>query len=44
MKAQHAILRFAKYKGSTTSWIEAHNEQTKEICVSDLNINMEQSQ
>ena len=31
MKAQHAILRFAKYKGPTISRIEAHNERTKEF-------------
>ena len=31
MKAQHAILRFAKYKGPTISRIEAHNERTKVI-------------
>ena len=31
MKAQYAILRFAKYKGSEISNIEAHNERTKEI-------------
>ena len=30
MKAQYAILRFAKYKGPTVSRIEAHNERTKE--------------
>ena len=30
MKAQYAILRFAKYKGPEISNIEAHNERTKE--------------
>ena len=35
MKAQHAILRFAKYKGPTVSRIEAHNERTKETYASN---------
>ena len=30
MKPQHAILRFAKYKGPEIANIEAHNERTKE--------------
>ena len=30
MKAQYAILRFAKYKGPEIGHIEAHNERTKE--------------
>ena len=30
MKPQHAILRFAKYKGPEITDIEAHNERTKE--------------
>lgn len=29
MKAQYAILRFAKYKGPEIGHIEAHNERTK---------------
>ena len=28
IKPQHAILRFAKYKGPEVSRIEAHNERT----------------
>ena len=38
MKAQHAILRFAKYKGPTISRIEAHNERTKEFYASNPDI------
>ena len=38
MKAQHAILRFAKYKGPTVSRIEAHNERTKESYASNPDI------
>ena len=38
MKAQHAILRFAKYKGPTVSRIEAHNERTKETYASNPDI------
>ena len=30
MKAQYAILRFAKYKGPEIGHIEAHNERAKE--------------
>ena len=30
MKAQYAILRFAKYKGPEIGHIESHNERTKE--------------
>ena len=30
MKPQHAILRFAKYKGPEIANIEAHNERTKD--------------
>ena len=30
MKAQYAILRFAKYKGLGNRHIEAHNEREKE--------------
>ena len=43
MKAQHAILRFAKYKGPTVSRIEAHNERTKETYASNPNIKTELS-
>ena len=38
MKAQYAILRFAKYKGPTVSRIEAHNERTKESYASNPDI------
>jgi len=43
MKAQHAILRFAKYKGPTVSRIEAHNERTKESYASNPDIKLELS-
>ena len=43
MKAQHAILRFAKYKGPTISRIEAHNERTKEFYASNPDIKTERS-
>ena len=43
MKAQHAILRFAKYKGPTVSRIEAHNERTKETYASNPDIKLELS-
>ena len=43
MKAQHAILRFAKYKGPTVSRIEAHNERTKETYASNPDIKAELS-
>ena len=43
MKAQHAILRFAKYKGPTISRIEAHNERTKEFYASNPDIKLELS-
>ena len=42
-KAQHAILRFAKYKGPTVSRIEAHNERTKENYASNPDIKTELS-
>ena len=42
-KAQHAILRFAKYKGPTISRIEAHNERTKETYASNPDIKTELS-
>ena len=44
MKAQYAILRFAKYKGPTVSRIEAHNERTKERYASNPDIKVELSQ
>ena len=43
MKAQHAILRFAKYKGPTISRIEAHNERTKDFYASNPDIKTELS-
>lgn len=43
MKAQHAILRFAKYKGPAVSRIEAHNERTKETYASNPDIKTELS-
>ena len=43
MKTQHAILRFAKYKGPTISRIEAHNERTKEFYASNPDIKTELS-
>ena len=42
-KAQHAILRFAKYKDPTVSRIEAHNERTKESYASNPDIKTELS-
>lgn len=42
-KAQYAILRFAKYKGTTISRIEAHNERTKEFYASNPDIKTELS-
>ena len=38
MKAQYAIMRFAKYKGPEISAIEAHNERTKETYASNPDI------
>lgn len=43
MKAQHAILRFAKYKGPTISRIAAHNERTKEFYANNPDIKTELS-
>ena len=43
MKAQHAILRFAKYNGPTVRRIEAHNERTKETYASNPDIKTELS-
>lgn len=37
-KAQHAILRFAKYKGPEIGNIEAHNERTKEKYASNPDV------
>ena len=37
-KAQYAVLRFQKYKGSTVNRIEAHNERTKEVYASNPDI------
>ena len=38
MKAQYAILRFAKYKGPEIGHIEAHNERAKEKYVSNPDV------
>ena len=38
MKAQYAILRFAKYKGPEIGNIEAHNERTKEKYASNPDV------
>ncbi len=43
MKAQYAILRFAKYKGSEIGRIEAHNERSKETYASNPDVNTEKS-
>ena len=43
MKAQYAILRFAKYKGPEISNIEAHNERTKDEYVSNSDIDKSRS-
>lgn len=42
-KAQHAIMRFAKYQGPTISRIEAHNERTKEKYASNPDIDTSRS-
>ena len=42
-KAQHAILRFAKYKGPEISHIEAHNERTKETYASNPDVDTTRS-
>ena len=42
-KAQHAILRFAKYKGPEISRIEAHNERTKETYASTPDVDTARS-
>ena len=43
MKPQHAILRFAKYKGPEITDIEAHNERTKEQYASNPDIDPSRS-
>ncbi len=42
-KAQHAILRFAKYKGPEIGRIEAHNERTKETYASNPDVDTARS-
>ena len=42
-KPQFAILRFAKYKGSEISNIEAHNERTKEKYASNPDVDTSRS-
>ena len=42
-KPQHAILRFAKYKGPAIAQIEAHNERTKEQYASNPDIDVSRS-
>lgn len=43
MKAQYAILRFAKYKGPEIGHIEAHNERTKEKYASNPDVDISRS-
>ena len=43
MKAQYAILRFAKYKGPEIGHIEAHNERTKEKYASNPDVDTPRS-
>ena len=43
MKAQYAILRFAKYKGSEIGRIESHNERTKEKYASNPDVDTTRS-
>ncbi len=43
MKAQYAILRFAKYKGPEIGHIEAHNERTKERYASNPDVDTSRS-
>ena len=43
MKAQYAILRFAKYKGPEIGHIESHNERTKEKYASNPDVDTERS-
>jgi hypothetical protein len=42
-KPQHAILRYAKYKGPEIGNIEAHNERTKEKYASNPDVNTNRS-
>ena len=44
MKAQYAILRFAKYKGPEIAHIESHNERSKEKYASNPDIDTTRSQ
>ena len=43
MKAQYAILLFAKYKGPEIGHIESHNERTKEKYASNPDVDMSRS-
>ena len=43
MKAQYAIMRFAKYKGPEIGRIEAHDERTKEQYSSNPDVDMNRS-
>ena len=43
MKAQYAILRFAKYKGPEIGHIEFHNERTKEKYASNPDVDTSRS-
>lgn len=43
MKAQYAILRFAKYKGPEIGHIESHNERTKENYASNPDVDTSRS-
>ena len=43
MKAQYAILRFAKYKGPEIGHIEVHNERTKEKYASNPDVDTTRS-
>ena len=43
MKAQYAILRFAKYKGPEIAHIESHNERTKEKYASNPDVDTTRS-
>ena len=43
MKAQYAILRFAKYKGPEIGHIEAHNERMKEKYANNPDIDTSRS-
>ena len=43
MRAQYAIMRFAKYKGPEIGRIEAHDERTKETYASNPDIDRSRS-